>query len=148
MPVEENKDIVLRVWEHVNRQEFRAASEAVAPNFARDGEPVGREGNRQRYAEVAAAFPDVHYTVKDLVAEGDLVAVRYTLTGTHRGELQGIPATGNRVSFSGISIYRISDRLIAEAWNSFDKMELMQQLGVVPANTQAVGKHKTEGATT
>lgn len=143
MTVEENKSIILRVWEAVNRQEFRAASEAIAPDFARDGESAGREGNRQRYAEVAAAFPDVHYAMEDMLAEGDMVAVRYTLTGTHQGELQGIPATGNRVSFGGISIYRIADGLIAEAWNSFDRMELMQQLGVIPANTQA-----TKGATT
>ena len=73
-------------------------------------------------------------TIDDLIAEGDKVAVRWTFEGTHRGPLAGIAATGNRVNVAnGVAIYRIVGGKIAEGNFAWDKFELMQQLGVLPA---------------
>jgi predicted ester cyclase len=79
------------------------------------------------------ASPDFRITIEDLVAEADKVAVRRTYEGTHRGgPLLGIPATGKRLQFGGISIFRLANGRIAEHWEQLDRLTLMQQLGVVP----------------
>jgi steroid delta-isomerase-like uncharacterized protein len=72
----------------------------------------------------------VHFTVEDLIAEGDKVVGRWTFRGTHRGDFMGIPPTGKKVSIMGIAIYRIARGKIAEAWVAWDAMGLMHQLGV------------------
>ena len=68
-----------------------------------------------------------------MIAEGDKVAVRAELTGTHRGEFMGIPATGNKVKVTGISIYTVAHGKITEHWEQFDGMAMMQQLGAIPS---------------
>jgi len=67
-----------------------------------------------------------------MVAEGDKVATRWTMTGTHQGELMGIPPTGVRITVTGISMSRFADGKLAEGWNSYDILGMMQQLGVIP----------------
>ena len=80
------------------------------------------------------AIPDFRVTIEELVAEGDKVAVRRSYEGTHSGgPLLGIPATGKRLQFGSISIFRLADGRIAEHWEQLDRLALMQQLGVVPA---------------
>ena len=79
------------------------------------------------------AFPDLRVKVEDLIAEGDKIVGRVTLTGTHQGELMGIPATGKKVSFSEILIVRISNGKAVEQWEVADTMSRMQQLGVIPS---------------
>ena len=79
-----------------------------------------------------AAFPDVHYTVEDQIAEGDKVVVRYRFRGTHLGAFQGMPPTGKQVTYTGILIYRIVDGKIAEQWTEFDLLGFLRQLGVLP----------------
>jgi predicted ester cyclase len=71
-------------------------------------------------------------TSEDMVAEGDKLAVRWTVQGSHLGELLGIPPTGKPVRFSGISIYRLAAGKIAEQWEQWDRLPLLQQLGVLP----------------
>jgi steroid delta-isomerase-like uncharacterized protein len=78
------------------------------------------------------AFPDQHFTIEDMFAEGDKVAVRYRVTGTHKGELMDIPATNKKVTLMAIEIDRIVGGKFVEGWISFDTMSMMQQLGVVP----------------
>jgi predicted ester cyclase len=78
-------------------------------------------------------MPDLRVIVEDMVAEGDKVAVRYTLEGTHEGELFGVPPTGQRLSIKSISVERVSDGTIREHWRITDTLDMMQQLGVVPA---------------
>jgi steroid delta-isomerase-like uncharacterized protein len=85
-------------------------------------------------AEAVAAFSDLHVTIEDLLAEGDEVAVRWTLRGTHDGELRGgIPATGRRVEVSGITISRIEKGKVVESWGNYDLLGMLQQLNVMPA---------------
>jgi steroid delta-isomerase-like uncharacterized protein len=84
-----------------------------------------------------AAFPDWHSTVEEMIVEGDRVAERWTGRGTHRGEFQGIPPTGKRVVVPGVVFYRIADGKIAEFRGQFDRLSLLQQLGVAPGASAA-----------
>ena len=76
------------------------------------------------------AFPDFHMTIDDLIAEGPYVVARFTETGTHQGELFGVPATGKKVSFGEIGILRFAGGQIVESWYEVDMAGLFQQLGV------------------
>ena len=97
----------------------------------------GSAALKQGIASLHAAFPDLHYTVEDMVAEGDKVAVHYTGRGTHHGEFQGIPATGKPMTYTGILIWRFVDGKIAEHWAAPDLLGLMQQLGAIPTRGPA-----------
>jgi steroid delta-isomerase-like uncharacterized protein len=78
------------------------------------------------------AFPDLHITTDDLIAEGDKVVKVWTANCTNKGEFMGIPATGKRIVVTGIEVFRIVDGKIAENWVSMDNLGMMQQLGVIP----------------
>lgn len=93
----------------------------------------GRDAYKQLVTVFRTGFPDIKVTVEDLVAEGEKVVARWTWRGTQQGEFQGIPPTGKQVVGSGISIHRIADSKIAEAWVNFDTLGMLQQLGVIPA---------------
>ena len=86
---------------------------------------------KQYAAMNLGAFPDARVTVEDQIAEGDMVATRWRVTGTHTGELMGIPATGRRSEISGITINCFSGDRIAEDWYQSDDLGIMQQLGVI-----------------
>ena len=79
-----------------------------------------------------SAIPDLRIVVEDMIAEGDKVAVRYTLEGTHEGELFGVPPTGQRLGIKSISVERVSDGKIIEHWRVTDSLDMMQQLGAIP----------------
>jgi steroid delta-isomerase-like uncharacterized protein len=97
----------------------------------------GVAGLKAFNAAFRAAFPDWHSTPEELVAEGDRVAERWTGRGTHRGEFQGIPATGKEVAVPGVVFYRIRDGKIAEFRGSFNMLSMLQQLGAAPAPAAA-----------
>jgi len=78
------------------------------------------------------AFPDLHITTDDLIAEGDKVTKIWTAHGTHKGELMGIPATGKPIAVKGIEVFRLADGKIAELWASMDNLGMLQQLGIIP----------------
>lgn len=97
------------------------------------GTPPGREGIRGLMAYFRSAFPDFRFEIEDTIEERDRIAVRYTVTGTHRGELFGIPATGKTISIGGISIYQVEGGRLREAWVQYDALGMMRQLGVAAA---------------
>ena len=140
MSTEANKAIVRRwVDEVLNRRDVSGQSvsyQLVAADFVRHfpGQPPieGLEAYRQFGTVYFSAFPDLQITPEDLIAEGDKVTMRYDWRGTHKGELMGIPPTGKQVITSGISILRVVDGKIAEQWDSFDNLGMLQQLGVIP----------------
>ena len=78
------------------------------------------------------AFPDLRFNMEDLIAAGNKVVQRWTASGTHEGELMGIPATGKHVSNTGISIYRLAGSVIVEEWVNWSALSMLQQLGVIP----------------
>ena len=100
-------------------------------------EPVkGPEGLKESARGYREAFPDLEAIVEEILAEGDLVATRWTCRGTQKGELFGISPTGKQVTVSGITIDRYVDGKLAESWSNWDTLGLMQQLGAVPAAMQ------------
>jgi len=106
------------------------AAPDIVSHYAEMPEPLhGRETWRQGYELVKRAFPDLKIRVDDLVAAGDKVALRLTLSGTHQGEFQGIPATGRTISYVSHEFYRVADGLVAEEWICSDMASLFRQLG-------------------
>jgi steroid delta-isomerase-like uncharacterized protein len=142
MSVEENKASVRRFSEEVfNKKKLAAIEEFYAPNLIDHslppGVPGGIEGQRQGIAMFLTAFPDLHLTVEDIIAEGDKIVVRMTFRGTHQGAFVGIPPTGKQVTVTEIAILRIANGKAIEQWNNFDELGLMQQLGAIPTPGQA-----------
>jgi steroid delta-isomerase-like uncharacterized protein len=142
MSTEENKALLQRFQdEFINAHDPDAADALCSLDFAihMGGQPpvVGLAAFKQLAAAYFAAFPDLHETTEDVLAEGDRVARRVRWTGTHQGELMGIPPTGKQVSVSGMRLFRIADGKIAEEWGEDDMLGLMQQLGLIPAPGQA-----------
>ena len=115
--------------------------EFISPDFVDHSLPPGMsqgpEGFRQLSAMFNQAFTDVRVEVEQLVAEGDRVADRVVVRGTHQGEFMGIPATGKQVVFTSTNINRLAGGKIAEHWGDVDNLGLLQQLGAVPAPEQA-----------
>lgn len=133
MSAKSNKAIVLATIDALNSGDFDKSVEMDAPDILMNGEPFGREADRQRCMMMANAFPDGQWIVDDAIAEDDRVVLRYTFRGTHKGDLMGIPATSKAVAFSGMSIYRMLDGTCVEFWEALDRLALYQQLGLVPA---------------
>ena len=154
MSTEDNKAIVRRFFEEVQNQgNVAAVDELLAPNILLHFDfpldvPVPRELQlgleeiKQDFSQFRTTFPDFHFTVELLVAEGDLVVTRGTARGTHTGEYrgliyQGIPPTGKQVTWTYIAIVRILDGKIVEQWSNGDDLGRLQQLGALPMKGQA-----------
>jgi steroid delta-isomerase-like uncharacterized protein len=102
------------------------------PDFGR-----GPAGQKQFVNQYRLAFPDTHFTVEAQLAEGDVVATRWTAHGTHTGDLMGIPASQQPVTVTGITINRIANGKLSEGGANFDQLSLLQQIGAIPAQRQA-----------
>lgn len=97
------------------------------------GGPPGREGFKMGLQMVRAAFPDWTSTPDDMVVEGDRVAARWTVRGTHQGDFMGIPATGREITMAEAGILRFEDGRLVELWRVADELALLRQLGVLPS---------------
>ena len=95
-------------------------------------EATGAQALKEVFARLHRAFPDLRITVEDVIAEGDKVAARNSVTGTHRGEYMGLPPTGKAITYNEIFIFRFAGGRIAETWGVVDVLSLMRQLGVSP----------------
>jgi steroid delta-isomerase-like uncharacterized protein len=125
-------------WNKGKAAAMKIIDEGCATNIvynSSSGEDIlhGLKDYKQFFGEFFDAFPDQHITLEDIVAEGDKVVTRYSLTGTHKGKYGGIPATNKKVTMSVIEIDRVAGGKIIEEWVRFDTLGFMQQLGVVPA---------------
>lgn len=107
--------------------------DAVIHDPALQHDVVGVGAIKDMIGAFRRAFPDFAKAIQDQIADGDLVAVRWTARGTHNGDLWGIAATGKEVTFSGVSLYRFAIGRITESWSNWDTIGLMQQLGVIPS---------------
>jgi steroid delta-isomerase-like uncharacterized protein len=123
---EENKAIARRLYEIISTGDFGRAEEIVDPE-APDNELLSYDPPaklidtfKETFSEAREGFPDLSITVEDVMAEGDQVAARVTMHGTHRGEFQGIAPTGKRVEVRAIDMFRISDGKIVEHWGHAD----------------------------
>lgn len=137
MSTEQNKATARRLLEEVwNKGNLKALDENVAPGAPNHdpNNPIapGPEGLRQVASLYRSAIPDLRFKIEQEIAEGDFVVQRITATGTQRGDLPGIPATGKYSTVTGVIITRFKDGKVAEAWSQFDQLGMLQQLGVVP----------------
>lgn len=143
MSAQENKALALRWFEELfNQQKLEVADEIVAAGHESHdptlpGLAPGPEGQKQDVGLYHGAFSDAHITVEEQIAEGDMVATRWTGRGTHDGDLMGVPASGNRAEVSGLTINRIEDGRISETWTNYDALGMMQQIGAIPTPKQA-----------
>lgn len=135
MSIEENKKIVHRYQEIYNRNDLDALREVVSEDLLTPkilpGIPTGIEGAKAAHRIMLAGFPDYQTIIDDLLAEGDKVAARITMSGTNTGSFMGIPPTGKRISFTGIYIARVANGKIVEHWGEEDSVSLLQQLGAL-----------------
>ena len=139
MLTETNKTVSRRFLEEVfGKGKLNVLDEIIAKDHVNSGPgtipglPNGPEGTKQFVTAYRNAFPDLHLTIDEQIAEGDKVMTRWSAQGTHQGELAGLPATGKSSTVTGISIDRIVNGKIAESWGIFDEFGMMQQLGVIP----------------
>ena len=133
----ENRALLKRFYdEGWNANDLAVYDELVTEDFvdhqAMPGLEPGREGFKQLNAMFRSAFPDVWVNVEGIIAEGDMVSCRWTSTGTHKGDLFGIPATGRPVKVTATVVYRVADGRLAEGWINRDDLGMMRQLGVIP----------------
>ena len=133
---EENKALARRFYEEVfNKKDLDAMDQICAADIvdhnAMPGQAPGVQGLKDFFSMfLVQGFPDARADVEEMVAEGDIVVTRFSLTGTHQGELMGAPATGKRVTFHGIDMLRITGGKVTDAWHQGDEMMALAQLGV------------------
>jgi steroid delta-isomerase-like uncharacterized protein len=133
-----NKAIVQRLYEEVwNKRKLEVIKEIISPSHALQaptilGSSIGPEAYKRNVLFFLAGYPDLHWTIEDLIAEKDKVVASWTFCGTHKGEYMGIPATNKKVSVEGITIHNVAGGKIMDSYSNWDVLGMMQQLGVVP----------------
>ena len=129
---EENKTLAQRSWELLENQDI--LEEVYAADLVwhePDQDVQGLEEARQFLGVYKTAFPDLKATVEDVIAEGDKAVTRWTVRGTHQGEIEEFgPPTGRQVEIKGITIHRIESGKIVEEWERYDNLSILQQLGL------------------
>ena len=139
MSTEENKAIVRRFLEGIfSERNPDVVDELADPNFvvndpSSEAGEVDAQGVKESIAWSHSAFPDLRVTIEDQVAEGRKVATRWTVRGTHQGEMMGATPTDNQVTFTGIQTDYISGGKMLESWSNWDTLGMLQQIGAVPA---------------
>ena len=132
MSLEENRAIVLRLYEAVNTQNLSSLEEFVALDYVDHTRKIrSLEALKQFGAMIFNTFPDFHETTEDIIAEGDKVWVRNTITATHKGEYLGLLPTGNKFTEASVDIFRIVDGKIVEGWNIQDELDFYIKIGAI-----------------
>jgi steroid delta-isomerase-like uncharacterized protein len=145
---ETNKRIVSQFFELLGRYDTERMEQLLVSSTQYSFHPSGMphmdwNGHKQLLATITRAFPDLHHNIKDMVAEGDKVAVRLTVTGTHKREFQGIPPSGKKLSLDEMAFLTIIDGRITEGWITSDTMSFMEQIGVKPMTSRTTGTNDT-----
>jgi len=137
------KTVVRRVYEEIwNQSHIERANDLFAPGYV-DHDPAtpntgrGPEAFKNVFNTYHTAFPDTRFTIDEIIAEGDRVAVRWTAHGTHRGELGGVRPSGKRATVSGTGFYMVNNGRIQESWTNWDALGLMRQIGAIQEPTRA-----------
>jgi steroid delta-isomerase-like uncharacterized protein len=135
----QNKQLVEAfIQELFTKGDLEAVDRYLDPNLVNHDAPFpaapeGPEGMRLAARKYREALPDWHSDIEQLIAERDLVVEVFTASGTHHGELMGVPGTGKTLTLRGINIFRIDDGRIVERWGQLDQLGILQQLGLVPS---------------
>jgi steroid delta-isomerase-like uncharacterized protein len=135
----DNKAVVRRLYEEVwNKRKLEVINEIISPSHALQasnifGSSIGPEAYKRNVLLFFAGYPDLYWTIEDTIAEKDKVVACWTISGTHKGDYMGVPATNKKISVEGITIHHITNGKIMDSYVSWDIWGMMQQLGVVPA---------------
>jgi len=138
----ENKNLIRRAVDEIwNKGKYDKLEEFITPDFtvyfSSPNEQIrGVQGAKQFYTDLRNAFPDIHFTIDTMIAEGDKVVTQWTARGTHKGIFKGIPATGKKITITAIDIDRIVDGKSTECWTKMDELGLLRQLGVGEVSDQ------------
>ena len=137
MSIETNKHIMQRFTEFINTASEKLAVELISPNavFHVPGRPEplrGPAGYLEIIGLMRGGFPDIQWTLEEMIAESDKVAARFTMRGTHQGAFFGVPPTGKKIAVSAMNFYRLSDGQFVEERGQPDLLGLLQQIGAVP----------------
>jgi len=137
MSTEDNKALARRYIEEVfNQKNLAIVDELNTPDFVLHNASMtirGREPYKQYLSMLLTAFPDMHISIEDMIAEGNIVAERVTIRSTHKGDYMGIPPTGKQATMTAIYIIRFTNGKGVEVWANSDDLGAMQQLGVIPS---------------
>jgi steroid delta-isomerase-like uncharacterized protein len=142
---QENKQVVRQFFELLDRHDTESMGQLLVSStnysFHIGGmpSPVDWSEHKRLLTGVNNAFPDLRHNIVDMVAEGDKVAIRLNVTGTHKGDFQGIPPSGKKLSLDEMGFITIIDGKITEGWISSDTMGLMQQIGTIPSPANSSG---------
>ena len=132
MSLDENKAIIRKVMETVNRRDLALLDELIAPDYVDTTLGLkGLKGFKQSVALLYEGLPDIHATIDDIIAEGDKVWDRVTLTATHTGKYRGLAPTGKKIAFKGVRIWRIINSKVVERESFYDFLDFYKQLGVI-----------------
>ena len=134
MSIEENKALIYNFWNELNKGNLGVWDELCTPEYIYHGTAGDStlEQAKNHAASVLTAFPDLICSVNEMIAEGDYIANRYTIQGTHQGTYRGIAPTGKSIKYSGLEINKIANGKFVETWGISDTLGLMQQLGAIP----------------
>jgi steroid delta-isomerase-like uncharacterized protein len=128
------EEVLTGIYEAINTGNLALLEKFVAPDYAEHSEGFrGVEPFQQQVGAFRAAFPDLHVSIDDLLTDGDRFASRTTVTGTHTGDLMGLPATGKHISVEAVDIGRIENGQAKERWGGLNMYSLLTQLGAIPA---------------
>jgi steroid delta-isomerase-like uncharacterized protein len=137
----ENEAVVRRFYEELcNGRNNGIADQIFTPDHVNHDPQVPSPDGPDGVVETVKPYQEAvegHWGIEDIFSSGDRVAVRWTGTGTHSGEINGIPASGNAIEVAALSVHRMQDGKIAETWTVWDTLGFMQQIGVVPTEAAA-----------
>jgi predicted ester cyclase len=135
---DENKAAVRACFESASQGNFDALDDIVTSDYVlHPGEVRGADGLKEMVQRYRDALGGLRVTIDQQLTDGDYVTTRYTITGTHNGDLMGTPPSGKDVAFTGITISRCDNGRIAEEWEITDAIGLLGQIGALPAMAQA-----------
>jgi steroid delta-isomerase-like uncharacterized protein len=146
----DNKAIVRRLYEEVwNERRLEVADQLISPSHALNDpiasdSQIGPELYKRRVVELTTSFPDLRFTIEDMISEKEKLVVSWIISGTHKAEFMDIPATGLKVSVEGITIHNVANGKILDSYARWDALGLMRQLGQAPfgvKTTMAGGSH-------
>ncbi|WP_029112278.1 ester cyclase [Mycobacterium sp. URHB0044] len=137
MPLESSEAVMKRFVEFINTADEQLAGQVIASDAVfyapTHAEPLrGPGGYLELLAVLRNGFPDIHWTVEETIAEGNRIAARFTMRGTHQGDFFGIPPTGNEISVQALNFYHLADGKIVNERGQPDLLGIMQQIGAVP----------------
>ena len=137
MSADAGKALYRKVMEALNAKDFETARSHIADDYTWHGPGGATLQGIAQWREMVegyfTAFPDLELHIGNVAAEGDLVAAHWSATGTHLGALGDMAATGKKIDITGNHMFRVADGKLAEEWETFDEMAMMQQIGAIPA---------------